>query len=335
MANKRIDQLNENLDPLTGDELIPIFDSVNNKTEKISLNTIFNFIDGNVTGNTLSQTLSIGNTTGGNNIIITSGDTLTSNHTNAQISFGKESKRPWNNVGENQTFIEYNNSTYIEMGEFENFQVGVTDNLMGIDLSANNLESYIMLGSVYHGGIEITTNSDDWRLVGLYASGVSTQSFMEVYNDGYVGLGGDEVVDFYTPRVNKRNGWGTSRGFGTSSISLYRQTLTSASTVTHTMGLSSFASQRDVFRVKYTISAARNNHSEGLFGEISAVFRWNGSVMSQIGSTEKTMNSEFSTADFNLNISGVNIQLTINGDTSKTIDWRMLMEATVPNINEI
>jgi len=45
MPNKRIDQLNENLDPLTGNELIPIFDLENKTTERITLTTLSSFFD--------------------------------------------------------------------------------------------------------------------------------------------------------------------------------------------------------------------------------------------------------------------------------------------------
>jgi hypothetical protein len=45
MPNKRIDQLDPNLNPLTGFELIPIFDASSNTTERITLNTLANFVD--------------------------------------------------------------------------------------------------------------------------------------------------------------------------------------------------------------------------------------------------------------------------------------------------
>jgi hypothetical protein len=47
MPNKRIDQLNPNFDALTGNELIPIFDVNNNSTERITIDTLANFIDVN------------------------------------------------------------------------------------------------------------------------------------------------------------------------------------------------------------------------------------------------------------------------------------------------
>jgi len=47
MPNKRIDQLNPNLDALTGNELIPIFDTNSSSTEKITINTLASFIDVN------------------------------------------------------------------------------------------------------------------------------------------------------------------------------------------------------------------------------------------------------------------------------------------------
>lgn len=58
MPNKRIDQLNLNLNPLTGSELIPIFDIVNDTTERITLNTLSNYIGSGgtyVTGGTYSN----------------------------------------------------------------------------------------------------------------------------------------------------------------------------------------------------------------------------------------------------------------------------------------
>lgn len=56
MANKRIDQLNLNLGVLTGDEIIPIFDTSTNTTERITINTLSEFIDKDIftTGTTLS-----------------------------------------------------------------------------------------------------------------------------------------------------------------------------------------------------------------------------------------------------------------------------------------
>jgi len=45
MANKRIDQLNPNLEALTGNEFIPIFDTSTNTTERITLTTLSNFFD--------------------------------------------------------------------------------------------------------------------------------------------------------------------------------------------------------------------------------------------------------------------------------------------------
>jgi hypothetical protein len=56
MANKRIDQLNPNLEALTGNEFIPIFDTSTNTTERITINTLSSFIDKDIftTGTTLS-----------------------------------------------------------------------------------------------------------------------------------------------------------------------------------------------------------------------------------------------------------------------------------------
>ena len=51
MANKRIDQLPINSNALKDTDLIPIWDVINNKTEKVSLNTLSNFIVG-VSGDT-------------------------------------------------------------------------------------------------------------------------------------------------------------------------------------------------------------------------------------------------------------------------------------------
>jgi hypothetical protein len=45
MPNKRIDQLNPNLNSLTGNELIPIFDLSSNTTEKITIDTLGTYID--------------------------------------------------------------------------------------------------------------------------------------------------------------------------------------------------------------------------------------------------------------------------------------------------
>jgi uncharacterized delta-60 repeat protein len=45
MPNKRIDQLNPNLNSLTGNELIPIFDLSSNTTEKITIDTLGAYID--------------------------------------------------------------------------------------------------------------------------------------------------------------------------------------------------------------------------------------------------------------------------------------------------
>jgi len=45
MPNKRIDQLNPNLNSLTGNELIPIFDLSSNTTEKITIDTLGSYID--------------------------------------------------------------------------------------------------------------------------------------------------------------------------------------------------------------------------------------------------------------------------------------------------
>jgi hypothetical protein len=45
MANKRIDQLNPNLENLNGSELIPIFDTSTSTTERITVNTLSNFIN--------------------------------------------------------------------------------------------------------------------------------------------------------------------------------------------------------------------------------------------------------------------------------------------------
>jgi len=46
MPNKRIDQLNPNLNPLTGNELVPIFDNNSNSTERITLNELAAAIGG-------------------------------------------------------------------------------------------------------------------------------------------------------------------------------------------------------------------------------------------------------------------------------------------------
>jgi len=68
MVNRRIDQLNENLDPLTGSELIPIFDPINGTTERISVNTLLEYIDNN------SDTFVSGGTYDGGSITFTKND---------------------------------------------------------------------------------------------------------------------------------------------------------------------------------------------------------------------------------------------------------------------
>lgn len=59
MPNKRIDQLNPNLNPLTGNELIPIFDAISSSTERITLNELASFVDSTsdtfLTGGTYSN----------------------------------------------------------------------------------------------------------------------------------------------------------------------------------------------------------------------------------------------------------------------------------------
>ncbi len=53
MANKRIDQLPINSDMLKGTDLVPLWDVVNNKTERVELSSLASFIDTSVfTGNT-------------------------------------------------------------------------------------------------------------------------------------------------------------------------------------------------------------------------------------------------------------------------------------------
>jgi hypothetical protein len=56
MANKRIDQLNPNLETLSGSELIPIFDTNTNTTERITVNDLSEFIGEDIftTGTTLN-----------------------------------------------------------------------------------------------------------------------------------------------------------------------------------------------------------------------------------------------------------------------------------------
>jgi hypothetical protein len=59
MPNKRIDQLDANLNPLTGQELIPIFDKNTNTTERISIDTLASYIDisdDTITGGTYNNT---------------------------------------------------------------------------------------------------------------------------------------------------------------------------------------------------------------------------------------------------------------------------------------
>lgn len=59
MPNKRIDQLDPNLNPLTGQELIPIFDKNTNTTERISIDTLASYIDisdDTITGGTYNNT---------------------------------------------------------------------------------------------------------------------------------------------------------------------------------------------------------------------------------------------------------------------------------------
>jgi hypothetical protein len=56
MANKRIDQLNPNLETLSGSEMIPIFDTNTNTTERITVNDLSEFIGEDIftTGTTLN-----------------------------------------------------------------------------------------------------------------------------------------------------------------------------------------------------------------------------------------------------------------------------------------
>lgn len=61
MPNKRIDQLNPNLNSLTGNELIPIFDLSSNTTEKITIDTLGSYIDN--TNDTFINSVSFNNST--------------------------------------------------------------------------------------------------------------------------------------------------------------------------------------------------------------------------------------------------------------------------------
>jgi hypothetical protein len=61
MPNRRIDQLDINPNPLTGNELVPIFDLTNNTTERVSINTIASFVDSTkdtyITGGTYDNSI--------------------------------------------------------------------------------------------------------------------------------------------------------------------------------------------------------------------------------------------------------------------------------------
>jgi hypothetical protein len=76
MANKRIDQLNPNLENLNGSELIPIFDTSTNTTERITFNQLFSFIDTQL------------DLLGSNKWFIPSGTTITVSRNNQNFIYG-------------------------------------------------------------------------------------------------------------------------------------------------------------------------------------------------------------------------------------------------------
>jgi hypothetical protein len=78
MPNKRIDQLDPNLNPLTGLELIPIFDKSTNNTERITIDTLASYIindGGTITGGTYDDSTKTLTLTGGDNDINITGFT--------------------------------------------------------------------------------------------------------------------------------------------------------------------------------------------------------------------------------------------------------------------
>ena len=83
-----------------------------------------------------------------------------------------------------------------------------------------------------------------------------------------------------------------------------------------------------VYSVKAKVIGKKTDNTKGYTADLSATFRNNAGVVTQIGTTVKTEVSEFSTATSDISFSGTDFIITVTGETATDIDWKVLVEWT-------
>jgi hypothetical protein len=96
---------------------------------------------------------------------------------------------------------------------------------------------------------------------------------------------------------------------------------TQTTNATETTIASATLSSEYIYMIEANVCAGLNTTNSGITCKIIGSFKNNGGVVTQIGELNKIVNSDFSTADVKLDISGTTVRVRITGQAGNTIDW--------------
>lgn len=274
----------------------------------------------------LSSVLSVGNTTGSNDIILSTQKYIKNSGGTSTISTGV--------IGDlnRMDFVQYHNDFANTISLKDDIQFNAYDDLTGENhlqyLDANNgfifEDSIGGILNIKRDGVKIvytptTVNTNTKLLTRNSSTGVVELRDVSSLSSGtYLHLTGGTISGTLTVTGNL-----TTQGnllvddFEQTSHATV-QTTNATSTTIKTIPISN----EYVYQIEANVVGGQNNTNQGITSKILGSFKNNGGTVTQIGKQNIIMNTDFvGTADVTMSISGTNVLVQVTGEAATTVDW--------------
>lgn len=224
----------------------------------------------------------------------------------------------------------------------QTFTTGTSGTDFGISSSSTVHTFNLPIASATNTG---KLSSTDWTTFNNKQNGDPTLTALAAYNTN--GILTQTATDTFVGRtitggscIGVTNGNGVS---GNPTISLTGGTLNGSLTITGNLEADDFTQNYSnsiqttngtittiktiptvseyVYQFEVNVVAGQNNTSKGITSKIIASYKNNGGTVTRIGDEFSIVNSDFTTANVSLSISGTNILIRVTGEAATTIDW--------------
>lgn len=320
----------------------------------------FEFVGGTAGAESLADTLAVGNTTGGNNIVLTGGDEIVSGNGGSFITLDYSSTPDRLYMGQTNSYVDLNNGTTRVVGTSEAaLRVNGSNRLSISSDGTSTLSSSTFSVS----GANVLINSDKYIASSsnnnkITLQDTSSQNRIELYSDSSVKsmIGSGTTFSSFESYIISNTAYGQwttynpSVGFSTISllngaISIQSDTVRISSDVIehYTDGtakrkftyqpyistsdatpttLHTFGTTTDTSVVyRVLITAHDLTNNLAYMSNIFAGFRNDGGTVNLVGTVDVSAVSDFTTATSTIGISGTDIIVRVTGEAGKTINW--------------